>query len=80
MALKEIDLIYRTMFAELDQRTLDGSFETDFSLAGSFVGGIVLGIVQVLAGTWFGPAAQLVGGYLLILFVLAVRPQGLFAR
>lgn len=50
------------------------------SLAGSFVGGIVLGIVQVLAGTWFGPAAQLVGGYLLILFVLAVRPQGLFAR
>ncbi len=50
------------------------------SLGGSFVGGIVLGIVQVLAGTYFGPAAQQVAGYLLILLVLAVRPQGLFSR
>ena len=50
------------------------------SLMGSFFGGILLGIVQVLAGTWFGPAAQQVAGYLLILFVLAVRPQGLLAR
>jgi branched-chain amino acid transport system permease protein len=50
------------------------------SLAGSFVGGILLGITQVLAGTYFGPAAQQVAGYLLILLVLAVRPQGLFAR
>jgi len=50
------------------------------SLAGSFVGGILLGIVQVLAGTYFGPAAQQVSGYLLILLVLAVRPQGLFSR
>jgi len=50
------------------------------SLAGSFVGGIALGIVQVLTGTYFGPAAQQVSGYLLILLVLAVRPQGLFSR
>ena len=50
------------------------------SLLGSFVGGIVLGIVQVLAGTYFGPAAQQVAGYLLILLVLAVRPQGLLAK
>ena len=50
------------------------------SLADSFVGGIVLGIVQVLAGTYFGPAAQQVAGYLLILLVLAVRPQGLLSR
>jgi branched-chain amino acid transport system permease protein len=50
------------------------------SIAGAFVGGIVLGIVQVLAGTWFGPAAQQVAGYLLILLMLAVRPQGLLAR
>ena len=50
------------------------------SLMGSFFGGILLGMVQVLAGTWFGPAAQQVAGYLLILFVLAVRPQGLLAR
>lgn len=50
------------------------------SLAGCLVGGVILGIVQVLAGTYFGPAAQQVAGYLLILFVLAVRPQGLFAK
>lgn len=50
------------------------------SLLGSFVGGLVLGIVQVLAGTYFGPAAQQVSGYLLILLVLAVRPQGLLAK
>jgi branched-chain amino acid transport system permease protein len=50
------------------------------SIAGSLLGGIVLGIVQVLAGTYFGPAAQQVAGYLLILLMLAVRPQGLLAR
>lgn len=50
------------------------------SIVGSLVGGILLGITQVLAGTYFGPSAQLVAGFILILFVLAVRPQGLFAR
>lgn len=50
------------------------------SVFGSLIGGIVLGITQVLAGTYFGPAAQQVAGYLLILLVLAVRPQGLLAR
>lgn len=50
------------------------------SIAGALVGGVILGIVQVLSGTYFGPSAQLVGGYMLILLVLAVRPQGLFLR
>ena len=50
------------------------------SLLGTFFGALVLGIVQVLAGTYFGPAAQQVAAYLLILLVLAVRPQGLFAK
>jgi hypothetical protein len=35
--MKTIDLVYRTMFAELVQRSLDASFETDFSTAGNFV-------------------------------------------
>lgn len=35
--MKTIDLAYRTMFAELSQRSLDASFETDFSVAGNFV-------------------------------------------
>ena len=35
--MKEIDLVYRTMFAELVQRSLDAPFETEFSTAGNFV-------------------------------------------
>ncbi|MEO6270539.1 MAG: branched-chain amino acid ABC transporter permease, partial [Lautropia sp.] len=50
------------------------------SIRGSLVGGVLLGIVQVLSGTYFGPAAQLVGGYVLILLVLAFRPRGLFSN
>ncbi len=50
------------------------------SIAGILVGGILLGVVQVLAGTYFGPAAQQVGGYILILLVLAFKPAGLFSR
>ena len=50
------------------------------SLVGCLVGGILLGIVQVLAGTYFGPSAQLVGGYMLVLFVLAFFREGLFSR
>lgn len=50
------------------------------SLVGTLAGGIILGIVQVLAGTYFGSSAQLVAGYMLILLVLAFRPQGIFSR
>ncbi|WP_026283429.1 GSU2403 family nucleotidyltransferase fold protein [Rhizobium sp. 2MFCol3.1] len=35
--MKTIDLIYRTMFAELAQRSLDGQFQADFPLEGRFV-------------------------------------------
>lgn len=35
--MKTIDLVYRTMFAELVQRSLDASFETDFPSSGNFV-------------------------------------------
>lgn len=35
--MKEIDLPYRTMFAELEQRSLDAAFESEFSMAGNFV-------------------------------------------
>jgi branched-chain amino acid transport system permease protein len=50
------------------------------SVIGTLIGGMLLGIVQVLAGTYFGPSAQLIAGYMLILMVLAFRPQGLFGR
>ena len=35
--MKTVDLAYRTLYAELVQRSLDASFETDFSTAGNFV-------------------------------------------
>lgn len=37
MPLKEIDLVYRTMFAELGQRTFDAAFESEFPPGGRFV-------------------------------------------
>lgn len=50
------------------------------SLGGCFAGGIALGVMQVPAGTYFGPAAQQLAGYMFILLTLVVRPQGLFKR
>lgn len=50
------------------------------SIPGTLAGGIVLGITQVLAGTFFGPSAQLVAGYMLVLFLLSFRREGLFSR
>lgn len=35
--MKTIDLVYRTMYAELIQRSLDASFESDFPTTGNFV-------------------------------------------
>jgi hypothetical protein len=35
--MKQIDLVYRTMFAELEQRSLDSAFQADFPLEGRFV-------------------------------------------
>jgi hypothetical protein len=35
--MKEVDIVYRTMFAELDQRTFDAAFASDFSSDGLFV-------------------------------------------
>ena len=50
------------------------------SMIGALLGGVLLGITQVLAGTYFGPSAQEVSGFMLILLVLAVKPQGLFSK
>lgn len=36
-AMKEIDITFKTMFSELEQRSLDGSFATEFSMDGNFV-------------------------------------------
>jgi branched-chain amino acid transport system permease protein len=50
------------------------------SVLGTFLGGILLGVVQTMAGHLFGGASQMLVVYLTVLAVLALRPQGLFGR
>ncbi|MBN2041972.1 MAG: branched-chain amino acid ABC transporter permease [Spirochaetes bacterium] len=50
------------------------------SMWGTFIGGIILGVMQTLGGYFFGPASQMLVVYLIVLIILAVRPQGLFGR
>jgi branched-chain amino acid transport system permease protein len=49
------------------------------SLWGTFAGGIILAVAQSL-GAQFDPNWQLLAGHLVFLAVLAVRPEGLFAK
>ena len=50
------------------------------SMVGTFIGGIILGMVQTLGGYFFGPATQMLILYLIVLVILTIRPQGLFGR
>lgn len=50
------------------------------SLVGTLVAGIILGLAQVLGAHFFGTGVQLLSGYLVLLIMLAIKPQGLFAR
>jgi branched-chain amino acid transport system permease protein len=50
------------------------------SMAGTFLGGMVLGVAQTLGGYFLGSTSQMLVVYLLVLLVLAARPQGLFGR
>ncbi len=48
------------------------------SIKGTFVGGFILAMAQLLGAHYFGPGFQLLSGYLVLLIVLALRPQGIF--
>lgn len=50
------------------------------SLFGTFLGGLILGLVQTMSGYFFGSAAQMLFVYSAVLLVLIVKPQGLFGR
>lgn len=50
------------------------------SMAGTLLGGFVLGLSQLLGGQFFGSGYQLLSGYLILLILLAVRPQGLLGK
>lgn len=49
------------------------------SLWGTLAGGMLLGVAQAI-GAKFDPGWQILAGHLLFLFVLAVRPEGLFPK
>ena len=50
------------------------------SIFGTFIGGLILGLVQTFGGYFFGTASQMLFVYLAVLIVLAARPQGLLGR
>jgi branched-chain amino acid transport system permease protein len=50
------------------------------SIAGTFIGGLVMGLAQTLGGYFFGASAQMFVAYLIVFVVLAIRPQGIFGR
>jgi branched-chain amino acid transport system permease protein len=50
------------------------------SMIGSLVGGVLLGAIETLAGTYIAPALQQVVLFALFIIVVLARPQGLFGK
>lgn len=50
------------------------------SILGTFLGGIILGLAQTLGAHFIGASEQMLIVYVMVLALLAVRPQGLFGR
>ncbi len=50
------------------------------SMVGTFMGGMIFGLSQTLGGHFWGPTAQLLVPFVMVLVVLTIRPQGLFGR
>ncbi len=50
------------------------------SLAGALLGGMLIGVCEALAGYLFQPSMKSMFSYLLLIAVLALRPQGLLGR
>lgn len=48
------------------------------SMVGTLVGGVLLGLAQLLGAHFLGPGYQLLCGYLVLLAALTLRPQGIF--
>lgn len=50
------------------------------SIPGALIGGILIGIVEQFAGFWLPAGFQDVSAYVVLLAVLVIRPQGIFAQ
>lgn len=49
------------------------------SLMGTLVGGMILGLAQLLGAYFFGTGYQLLVGYLVLLILLTIKPEGLLS-
>ncbi len=49
-------------------------------MRGTFIGGLILALAQILGARIFGSGYQLLCGYVVLLIVLALRPQGVLGR
>ena len=50
------------------------------SIPGALVGGITIGLIELLSGAYLPQGFKDVAAYVVLLVVLAVRPQGMFGR
>lgn len=48
------------------------------SIPGALVGGIIIGLIELYSGAWLAEGFKDVSAYVVLLLMLAVRPQGLF--
>ncbi len=50
------------------------------SLIGTLLGGLILGLAQIIGAHFLGPGFQLLSGYIILLVVLSLKPTGLFSK
>jgi len=48
------------------------------SIPGALVGGIIIGLIELYSGAWLAEGFKDVSAYVVLLLMLAIRPQGLF--
>ncbi|MDR3364913.1 MAG: branched-chain amino acid ABC transporter permease [Clostridiales Family XIII bacterium] len=49
------------------------------SIVGTLIGGVILGVAQLLGAYFFGPGMQIFIGYLTLLVILTLKPRGLLS-
>jgi len=79
LSLLDTNIFFQLLIYAFAAATL-GGFDSPL---GAVVGGLIVGLVTVLAGGYIGFVGEdlkLVAAFVLILVVLLVRPQGLFGR
>jgi putative Mn2+ efflux pump MntP len=59
---------------------LGGILGAKFKAPAELIGGIILGLAQLVGGTLLGPTYQQLIGFIVLLVVLAIRPQGLLSK